>query len=91
MKASLQPRLPAAWVIELCSSLTSLFNGLFSFISVGLSKFMNEVEASAAYGENNVYGENNGSSGWVTIGTAGILPASHWNLREFYTHFHVKK
>lgn len=62
-----------------------------SFISVGLSKFMNEVEASAAYGENNVYGENNGSSGWVTIGTAGILPASHWNLRVFYTHFHVKK
>lgn len=72
MKAQLQPRLPMALAVALCSSLTPLFNGLPSFVTTDLSKFLNHVEASAAHGE------NGGSSSWVTTWTAGLLPASHW-------------
>lgn len=51
VKAQLQPRLPVVLVIDLCSPLTSLFNGFPGFITTGLSKFVNYVEASATWGK----------------------------------------
>lgn len=82
-KAELQPRLPMALVIELCSPLTTLFNGFPGFITTGLSKFVKDGEASATRGKQ-----------WqLKLGDypdSRDPPASHWNLGVLYSHVHVK-